>query len=411
MENNQPEVRFPEFSESWNKVKLGNVFEQTTEYVNPKTRNIELWSLTVEKGLTPKTDRYNREFLVKKEDQFKAVSSNEFIYNPMNMTLGAVDLNQTGKQVAVSGYYITMKTLNGFDNDYFNIWLKSPLAIKMYKSYATGSLIEKQRVQFPTLSLIKASVPPMEEQRKIGNFFKQLDDTITLHQQELSTLKQTKQGFLQKMFPREGESVPEVRFPGFDGEWEQRKLGEMMDVTSVKRIHQSDWTDRGVRFLRARDIVAISKNEEPSDYLYISVDKYNEYSKVSGKVAQGDLLVTGVGSIGVPMLISGDDPIYFKDGNIIWFKNNQTIQGDFFYYSFINSKIQKYIRDVAGIGTVGTYTIDSGKKTPISLPNFEEQTMIGEFFKRIDDTIALHQRELVALKETKKAFLQKMFVK
>jgi type I restriction enzyme S subunit len=175
--------------------------------------------------------------------------------------------------------------------------------------------------------------------------------------------------------------------------WEQRKLGDLMDVTSVKRIHQSDWTDEGVRFLRARDIVSAAKGEEPADYLYISEEKYDEYSKISGKVKQGDLLVTGVGSIGVPMLVTNDDPVYFKDGNVIWFKNEHKIDGQFFYYSFINNKIQKFIRDVAGIGTVGTYTIASGKKTPIELPSYEEQQQIGEFFKNLDNLITLHQRE------------------
>ncbi|BDP85965.1 restriction endonuclease (plasmid) [Enterococcus faecium] len=207
------------------------------------------------------------------------------------------------------------------------------------------------------------------------------------------------------------DTRPEIRFPGFTEDWEERKLGDMMDVTSVKRIHQSDWTNSGIRFLRARDIVSAAKNEEPSDYLYISEEMANEYSKNSGKVSQGDLLVTGVGSIGVPLLITDDNPIYFKDGNIIWFKNEHKIDGNFFYYSFINNKIQKYIRDVAGIGTVGTYTIDSGKKTPISLPTYDEQIKIGSFFKQLDHTIMLHQHELDLLKETKKGFLQKMFPK
>lgn len=207
------------------------------------------------------------------------------------------------------------------------------------------------------------------------------------------------------------EMVPKVRFSSFTDDWEQRKLGEMMNVTSVKRIHQSDWTDSGIRFLRARDIVAAFKNEEPSENLYISIEKYNEYSKISGKVSSGDLLVTGVGSIGVPMLVTDEDPIYFKDGNIIWFKNESKIEGYFFYYSFINNRIQKYIRDVAGTGTVGTYTIDSGKKTPIVLPNYEEQEKIGLFFKQIDNLITLHQRKLDLLKKHKKGFLQKMFPK
>lgn len=186
---------------------------------------------------------------------------------------------------------------------------------------------------------------------------------------------------------------PAIRFKGFTDAWEQRKLGDMMNVTSVKRIHQSDWTSSGVRFLRARDIVALYKNEEPSDYLYISEEKYNEYSSLSGKVKVGDLLVTGVGTIGVPMLINDGNPLYFKDGNVIWFQNENKINGDFFYYSFIGNAIQSFIQESAGTGTVGTYTIDSGKKTPISLPtNESEQQKIGTYFRNLDHIITLHQR-------------------
>lgn len=206
--------------------------------------------------------------------------------------------------------------------------------------------------------------------------------------------------------------IPKLRFPGFTGAWEQRKLGEVMDVGSVKRIHQSDWKTEGVRFLRARDIVSFSKNEKPSDLLYIDNSKYNEYSKISGKVQKGDLLVTGVGSIGVPMLIKSDDPIYFKDGNIIWFKNNNSLNGNFFYYSFTSNKIQNFIRKSSGAGTVGTYTIDNGKKTPILIPkDIDEQEKVGKFLSRFDALIALHQRKLEHLQEQKKGLLQKMFPK
>ena len=175
--------------------------------------------------------------------------------------------------------------------------------------------------------------------------------------------------------------------------WEQRKLGDMMNVTSVKRIHQSDWTDSGVRFLRARDIVAAAKNEEPDDYLYISKEKYEEYSALSGKVGVSDLLVTGVGTIGVPYLVRNLEPLYFKDGNIIWFQNSDKIDGKFLFYSFSAEQIQGFINESAGIGTVGTYTIESGKKTPISLPNQIEQAKVGEFFQQLDNLITLHQRQ------------------
>ena len=195
-----PELRFAGFADDWEERKLGEVFNQTVEYINPNEANLELWSVTVEKGLTPKTARYNREALVKKNDKFKVVHDGDIVYNPMNLTIGAVGFNKSEKSVAVSGYYVTMNMNSGFNNSYFQTWLKSENAIKQYKLYATGSLIEKQRVQFPTLSLIKSYIPTFEEQQKIGSFFKQLDDTIALHQRKLDLLKEQKKGFLQKMF-------------------------------------------------------------------------------------------------------------------------------------------------------------------------------------------------------------------
>ena len=210
----------------------------------------------------------------------------------------------------------------------------------------------------------------------------------------------------------EEKKAPDLRFPGFTDPWEQRKLGDLMDVGSVKRVHQSDWRDSGVRFLRARDVVADFNNEEPDDYLYIDQKMYEEYSAQSGKVQQGDLLVTGVGTIGIPMLIKSEKPLYFKDGNIIWFKNKNAIDGQFFYYSFISKGIQDFIKDSAGIGTVGTYTIDSGKKTPINLPtSIEEQKEIGIYFKTLDHFITLHQRKVDDLKVMKNCLLQKLFPK
>jgi len=164
-----------------------------------------------------------------------------------------------------------------------------------------------------------------------------------------------------------------------------------MEVASVKRIHRKDWTDSGVRFLRARDIVSHFKNEKQNDCLYISKEKYDECSALSGKVSVGDLLVTGVGTIGIPYLVNDLNPIYFKDGNIIWFKNGSKINGFFLYYSFIGNEIQNFINVLSGTGTVGTYTIESGKKTSISLPDKLEQQKIGNFLKHLDHLITLHQ--------------------
>jgi len=247
---------------------------------------------------------------------------------------------------------------------------------------AGSTFVEVSGKQMAVMELMMP--PTMREQQTIGGFFQQLDHLITLHQRKCVFLF----GFFQALIS--------MIFTASTFSWEQRKLGDMMNVTSVKRIHQSDWTDSGVRFLRARDIVAAAKNEEPDDYLYISKEKYEEYSALSGKVGVSDLLVTGVGTIGVPYLVRNLEPLYFKDGNIIWFQNSDKIDGKFLFYSFSAEQIQGFINESAGIGTVGTYTIESGKKTPISIPNQIEQAKVGEFFQQLDNLITLHQRECIS---------------
>ena len=232
MEN--PKIRFKGFTKDWEQRKLGDVFEQTSNLVNPKEDEIELWSLTVEDGLTKKSDRYNREFLVKKDDNFKEVRPGDIVYNPMNMTLGAVGYNGMAKSVAVSGYYTTMVAKENYDTYYINTWLKSPQAIRLYRTYATGSLIEKQRVQFPTLSIIPVTFPKYEEQIKIGSYFHSIDNLITLHQRKCEQTKKMKKYMLQKMFPQNGAKVPEIRFDGFTYDWEQRKFSELYARSSEK---------------------------------------------------------------------------------------------------------------------------------------------------------------------------------
>ena len=196
-----PEIRLDGFEGKWQKYYLGDIFEQVSNYIEPSVEN-ELWSLTVEKGLTPKTNRYKRDFLVKKNDKFKKVNLNEFVYNPMNLTLGALDLNNNEVTISVSGYYIVIKNrdIEKFDNDFLKILLKTMYAIYQYKQFATGSLIEKQRVQFPTFSEIPFYLPPIAEQQAIGSYFSNLDNLINSHQEKISQLETLKKKLLQDMF-------------------------------------------------------------------------------------------------------------------------------------------------------------------------------------------------------------------
>ena len=183
----------------WEQKSLGEVFVQTNETCTP-CNEIPLYSLTIEDGLTEKTDRYNREYLTKKDDGYKIVRPGWLVYNPMNMTLGAIGYNSSSMPVAVSGYYITMFTNKMHDNCYFLYWLKSKEALHLYRKYATGTLVEKQRVQFPTFESIKVNIPSLPEQQKIAAYFATLDHSIATAQKKAAALRAIKKGLLQKMF-------------------------------------------------------------------------------------------------------------------------------------------------------------------------------------------------------------------
>ena len=401
-----PAIRFQGFTDDWEQRKLGEVFFQTSKYVNPKESNLELWSLTVENGLTPKTERYNREFLVKKEDQFKSVDHNEFIYNPMNMTLGAVDLNLTGKTVAVSGYYITMLSKDGFDSKYFSIWLKSPLAIKMYKLYATGSLIERQRVQFPTLSQIKSSVPQIEEQTKIGSFFKQLDDTIALHQRKLVLLKQLKQTYLQVMFPQNGENSPALRLDGFSEPWGQRKLIEMANFrrgSFPQPYGDKKWYDEtnGMPFVQ---VVDVGNNLRLVNNTKQKISKLAQPKSVF--VEAGKVVVTLQGSIGRVAITQY--PSYVDRTLLIFERYKQPI--DEYYFAYVIQQLFEIEKRTAPGGTIKTITKEVLSDFLIHIPEIDEQQTLGKYFRKLDDTIALHQQKVTYLQSLKSTLLNKMFI-
>ena len=408
-----PAIRFKGFSDAWEQRKLSEITDKVTEK-NAGLQYVETFTNSAEFGIISQRDFFDHDIAkLGSLDGYYIVKTEDFVYNPRISTsapVGPINRNKLGRTGVMSPLYTVFRP-HDIDTTYLEYFFKCGYWHSfMNFNGDSGARSDRFSIRDNVFFQMPIPIPDINEQRKIGELLTCLDNLITLHQRKFEKLTNVKKSMLEKMFPQNGSSYPEIRFKGFTDPWEQRKLGDMMNVTSVKRIHQSDWTDSGVRFLRARDIVAAAKNEEPDDYLYISKEKYEEYSTLSGKVGVSDLLVTGVGTIGVPYLVRNLEPLYFKDGNIIWFQNSDKIDGKFLFYSFSAEQIQGFINESAGIGTVGTYTIESGKKTPISLPNQIEQAKVGEFFQQLDNLITLHQRELEKLQNIKKSMLEKMFV-
>ena len=206
--------------------------------------------------------------------------------------------------------------------------------------------------------------------------------------------------------------APALRFKDEQGrdypEWEHKRLGELYDITSSKRVFQSEWKDSGVPFYRAREIIELSNNGFVDNDLFISPEMYKRYSEKYGAPKQNDLLITGVGTIGKLYIVPKNSTFYIKDGNIIWLKDKKLVSGVFVKYLFLTRYIEKQLFDNASITTVATYTIESAKKTKVLLPVVEEQQKIAAFLSAVDTKIEQLNGKKSLLEQYKKGMMQKL---
>ena len=204
------------------------------------------------------------------------------------------------------------------------------------------------------------------------------------------------------------QQEPRLRFQGFTGEWEERVLGKIFEISSASRVLKEQWQKEGVPFFRTSDVIAAFKGES-NEEAFISFELFEDLAKKSGRPQKDDLLVTGGGSIGIPFLIQNDQPIYFKDADLLWLKSAGKINGSFLFYSFLSNKFKSYLKSISHTGTISHYTIIQAKFTPIALPSLPEQTHLGLFFRRLDSQIAESRAVLEKSRQLKKAMLAKMF--
>ena len=240
--------------------------------------------------------------------------------------------------------------------------------------------------------------PQINEQQKLGEFFRTLDNTITLYKRKLDGLKQLKKAYLQQMFPQEGETVPRVRFAGFTGDWREAKLGEIGTVQMNKRIFKEQTTRTGdVPFYK---IGTFGKQPDA----FISRELFKEYKLNYPYPEKGDLLISASGSIGKIVEYTGKDE-YFQDSNIVWLQHEGRLENSFLkqFYAMVQWS------EVEGTTIKRLYNKNI-LETEIAYPEKKEQTAIGNFFRNLDEQIATQQTKLDNIKKLKSTYLQKMFV-
>ena len=238
----------------------------------------------------------------------------------------------------------------------------------------------------------------VDEQSKIAKTFTNIDNLITLHQRKYDKLVNVKKAMLEKMFPKDGADVPEIRFKGFTEAWEQRKLGDIGSVAMCRRIFKHQTGESGdIPFFKIGTFGGTPDAFIPNELFENFKSKY-PYPK------KGDILISASGSIGRTVVFTGTKE-YFQDSNIVWLKHDDSITNLFLRHLYL-------VVRWAGIegSTIKRLYNDNILNTEILLPSVQEQVKIALILDQIDNLITLHQRKLEKLKNLKKACLEKMFV-
>ena len=271
---------------------------------------------------------------------------------------------------------------------------------------------EHKRYYISAYQNLTVQIPNPAEQQKIAACLSSLDELIEAESQKLELYQQRKKGLLQNLFPREGETVPKLRFKDFEesGEWVEKLVGEYFTVGSSKRVLQEDWTNHGVPFYRTRELVSLSKNEPFKSEVFISEELFSELKERYSIPTEGDFLVSGVGTLGICYQVQSKDKFYFKDGNVLWFKLEKGLNSTYFKYCFQSEHIQNQIIGQTSKSTVGTYTIQNAKKTKFWYPpTIKEQQKIAACLSSLDDLINAQTQKIEMLQRHKKGLLQGLF--
>ncbi|MDW8523163.1 restriction endonuclease subunit S [Enterococcus lactis] len=397
----QPEIRFPGFTEDWEQHKLIEV----ARYRNGKAHEQAI-------------DESGKYIVVNS----KFVSTNGRVKKYTNIIIDPLKKNElafvlsdvpNGKAIARTFLvdkehrYSLNQRIAGItphkdtDSYFLNVLMnRNPYFLKFDNGVGQTNLTKADVENFI------GHYPSYEEQQKIGTFFKQLDDTIALQQRKLDLLKETKKGFLQKMFPKNGAKVPEIRFPGFTEDWEQRKLSEMAGFSKGNGYSKADLVEKG------HPVILYGRLYTKYETVIEKVDTFAELKEKSVISNGGEVIVPASGEtpedISRASVVDVSGVALGGDLNII--KTKSELDPTFLALTISNGSQQKEMTKRAqGKSVVHLHNSDL-KEVNLLYPKLDEQVKIGSFFKKLDVAITLHQRKLDLLKETKKGFLQKMFV-
>ncbi|VYT29671.1 EcoKI restriction-modification system protein HsdS [uncultured Clostridium sp.] len=402
----KPKIRFKGYTDDWEQRKLGDLVgiydgvHQTPDY-----QDSGIMFLSVENIATLKSEKYISEEAFERD--YNVYPEKGDILMTRIGDVGTTNVVETAEKVA---FYVSLALLkpNGIDSYFLSNAMKTNDFQKGLRERTLVTAIP-QKINKDEIGKINIFITNNdEEQKKIGAYFSSLDHLITLHQRKCEETKKLKKYMLQKMFPQNGQTVPEIRFAGFTDAWEQRKLGEIASSFEYGLNAAAKEYDGENKYIRITDIddnthEFLTYNLTSPDIDLTDVENY--------KLAEGDILFARTGaSVGKSYIYRDSDGLVYYAGFLIRARIREEYDAEFVFQSTLTDKYNKYIAVTSQRSGQPGVNAQEYSEFEIRVPEKEEQTKIGTYFHNLDHLITLHQHKCEQLQSMKKFMLQNMFV-
>ena len=403
-----PALRFKGFTYTWEQRKLSEFADKVTEK-NVGLQYIETFTNSAEFGIISQRDFFDHDIAkMSSLGGYYIVRSEDFVYNPRISTsapVGPINRNKLGRIGVMSPLYTVFRP-HDIGTTYLEHFFKS----KYWHSFMnfngdSGARSDRFSIKDSVFFEMPIPIPHNEEQRKIGEYLTHLDRLITLHQRKYDKLTNMKKSMLEKMFPKNGANVPEIRFKGFTDAWEQRKLGE-----AVQEVTRNDATsDAPIMMITANNGFIEQSERYAFNNAGESLKKYILLEKGELAYNHGASKLRPYGSC-FTLTTSENARIPFVYHCFSADEQNSEFLSIELNGADVENQLRRIVSSGARMDGLLNISFQEYVSVSVLLPTIEEQNKIADFFKNLDNLITLHQRELEKLKNLKKACLEKMFV-
>ena len=396
----KPKIRFKGYQEDWEQRKLEDYLEVSNEKNRDELFGKEdVLSVSGEVGIVNQIEFQGRSFAGASVANYGIVEVGDVVYtkSPLKSNPYGIIKTNKGKTGIVSTLYAVYKPKENVDSEFVQIYFESDFRMNSYM-HPLVNKGAKNDMKVSDANALKGPVffPKIEEQIAISQYFNSLDHLITLHQRKCEEMKTLKKYMLQKMFPQNGQSVPQIRFSGFTEDWEQRKLGEYVNITSGEA--PSKFEEGTELYVKVDDL---NYNDK---YVVDTQNKVAEHSTVK-RVTKGSVVFPkrGAAIMTNKVRIMGIDS--YMDTNMMAL-TSEKLDSEFLYNIISKEGLYK-IADTSTIPQINNKHVEPYE---VTIPSLDEQRRIGAYFKQLDDFITLHQQKCDELRNIKKFMLQNMFI-